>query len=133
MDSSGLYEALPLGSWWASLRFAASVCVCGAHLSLGVDVGALLFVPRSAGVCGFLTSNVMGLILFKLNPMSFSSKDLKCENEPDLFMWVLVITLHNHLHLFANRVDLITCCLDDLVSIFLLQIIAIGEVTWNRN
>ena len=25
MDSSGLYEALPLGSWWASLRFAASL------------------------------------------------------------------------------------------------------------
>ena len=45
MDSSGLYEALPLGSWWASLRFAASLCVCGAHLSLGVDVRALLFIP----------------------------------------------------------------------------------------
>ena len=74
MDSSRLYEAFPLGSWWASLRFAASLCTCGAHLSLGVDVRALLFIPWSAGVCGFLTSNVMGLILFKLNPMSFSFK-----------------------------------------------------------
>ena len=88
IDSSRLYEALPLGLWWALLRSAASVCVCGAHLSLGVDVGALLFVPWSAGVCGFSTLNVMGLILFKLNPMSFSLKDLKCENEPDLFMCV---------------------------------------------
>ena len=86
MDSSGLYKALPLGSWWASLRFAASLCGCGAHLSHGVDVRALFFIPRLAGVCGLSTSKVMGLILFKLNPMSFSSKDLKCENEPDLFM-----------------------------------------------
>ena len=86
MDSSGLYEALPLGSWWASSRSAASVCVCGAHLSLGVDVGALLFIPWSAGVCGFSMLNVMGLISFRLNPMSFSSKDLSHENEPDLFM-----------------------------------------------
>ena len=54
--------------WWASLRFATSLCVCGARLSLGVDVGALLFIPWSAGVCGFSMSNVMGLILFKLNP-----------------------------------------------------------------
>ena len=99
MDSSGLYEAFPLGSWWASLRFAASLCVCGARLSHGVDVRALPFIPWSAGVCGFSMSNVMGLILFKLNPMSFSSKDLKCENEPDLFMCgVLVVTLHNYLH-----------------------------------
>ena len=87
MDSSRLYEAFPLDSWWASLRFAASLCHCGAHLSCGVDVGALPFIPQSAGVCGFSMSNVMGLILFKLNPMSFSSKDLKCENEPDLFMY----------------------------------------------
>ena len=43
----------------------------------GVDVGALLFIPQSAGVCGFSTLNVMGLILFKLNPLSFSSKDLQ--------------------------------------------------------
>ena len=86
IDSSGLYEALPLGSWWASLRSAASVCVCQACLSLGVDVRALLFIPQSAGVCGFSTLNVMGLILFKLNPMLFSLKDLNCENEPDLFM-----------------------------------------------
>ena len=86
MDLSGLYEALPLGSWWASLRSAASVCVCGAHLSLGVDVRALPFILQSAGVCGFSTSNVMGFILFKLNPMSFSSKDLSHENEPDPFM-----------------------------------------------
>ena len=50
MDSSGLYEALPLGSWWASLRSAASVCVCGAHLSLGVDVRALLFIPHGLQV-----------------------------------------------------------------------------------
>ena len=86
MDSSGLYEALPLGSWWASLRSATSVCVCGAHLSLGVDVRVLLFIPQSAGVCGFSMSNVMGFILFRLNPMSFSLKDLSHENEPDLFM-----------------------------------------------
>ena len=45
MDLSGLYEVLPLGSLWASLRFAASLCVCGAHLSHGVDVGALPFIP----------------------------------------------------------------------------------------
>ena len=45
MDSSRLYEALPLGSWWASLRFAASLCDCGAHLSHGVDVGALFLMP----------------------------------------------------------------------------------------
>ena len=43
MDLSGLYKALPLGSWWASLRFAASFCGCGVRLSHGVDVGALLF------------------------------------------------------------------------------------------
>ena len=45
MDSSGLYEALPLGSWWASLRSVASLCGCGVHLSRGVDVGALPFIP----------------------------------------------------------------------------------------
>ena len=45
-----------------------------------------LFIPQSAGVCRLSTSKVMGLILLKLNPMSFSSKDLKHENEPDLFM-----------------------------------------------
>ena len=50
MDSSGLYEALPLGSWWASLRSAASLCGCGVRLSQGVDVRALLFIPWSAGV-----------------------------------------------------------------------------------
>ena len=86
MDSSGLYEALPLGSWWASLRFAASFCGYGAHLSCGVDVRALLFIPCLAGVCGLSKSKVMGLILSKLNPMSFSSKELKCENELDLFV-----------------------------------------------
>ena len=60
MDSSRLYEVFPLGSWWASLRFAASLCVCGACLSHGVDVRALPFIPQLAGVCGFSTSNVMG-------------------------------------------------------------------------
>ena len=55
MDSSRLYEASPLGSWWASLRSAASLCGCGVHLSQGVDVGALLFIPWSAGVCGLST------------------------------------------------------------------------------
>ena len=60
-------------------------------------------------------SKVMGLILLKLNPMSFSSKDLKCENEPDLFyMWVLIVTLHDYLHFPGNCVDLMTCCLGDL-------------------
>ena len=86
MDSSGLYEALPLGSWWASLRFAASFCGCGVCLSHGVDVGALLFIPQLAGVCGLSMSKVMGLILSKLNPLLFSSKDLKHENELDLFV-----------------------------------------------
>ena len=85
MDSSGLCEALPLGSRWASLRSAASLCGCGVCLSRGVDVRALPFIPWLAGVHGLSTSKVMGLILLKLNPMSFSSKDLKCENEPDLF------------------------------------------------
>ena len=33
MDSSGLYEASPLGSWWALLRSAASLCGCGVCLS----------------------------------------------------------------------------------------------------
>ena len=42
MDSSGLYKVLPLGSWWALLRSAASLCGCGVRLSQGVDVGALL-------------------------------------------------------------------------------------------
>ena len=50
MDSSRLYEAFPLGLWWASLRFAASLCDCGPCLSHGVDVGALPFIPQSAGV-----------------------------------------------------------------------------------
>ena len=84
MDSSGLYEASPLGLWWALLRSAGSLCGCGVHFSQGVDVRALLFIPQSAGVWGLSTSKVMGLILLKLNPMSFSSKDLKCENEPVL-------------------------------------------------
>ena len=91
MDSSGLYEVLPLGSWWASLRSAGSLCGCGVCLSQGVDVGALPFIPQSAGVCGLSMSKVMGLILLKLNSMSFSSKDLKCKNEPDLFTcWCLL-------------------------------------------
>ena len=42
MDSSGLYEALPLCSGWALLRSAASLCGCGVCLSRGVDVRALL-------------------------------------------------------------------------------------------
>ena len=68
IDSSGLYEASPRGSWWASFRLAASSCVCPCCvicwtlLSLGVDVGALPFVPWSTGVCGFSTLNVIGLI-----------------------------------------------------------------------
>ena len=90
MDSSRLYEALPLGSWWASLRFAVSLSACGACLSHGVDVGALFFIPRSTGVCGFSMSKVMGLILFKLNPISLSLKDLKHENEPELMCGCLL-------------------------------------------
>ena len=90
MDSSGLYELLPLCSWWASLRFAASLWACGTHLSHGVNVGALFFIPWSTGVCGFSTSKVMGLILFKLNPMSLSSKDLKHENEPEFICGCLL-------------------------------------------
>ena len=85
MDSSGLYEALPPGSWWTSLRSAGSLCGCGVCLSQGVDVTALPFIPQLAGVCGLSMSKVIGLILLKLNPMSFSSKDFKCENEPNLF------------------------------------------------
>ena len=84
MDSSGLYEASPLGLWWASLRSAGLLCGCGVRFSQGVDVGALLFIPWSAGVWGLSTLKVIGLILLKLNPMSFSSKDLKRENEPVL-------------------------------------------------
>ena len=84
MDSSGLYKVSPLGLWWASLRSAGSLCGCGVHFSWGVDVRALLFIPQSAGVWGLSMSKVMGLILLKLNPMSFSSKDLKCENDPVL-------------------------------------------------
>ena len=85
-DSSGLYEASPLGLWWALLISAGSLCGCGVCFSQGVDVGALLFMPWSAGVWGFSMSKVMGLILLKLNPMLFSSKDLKCENEPVLLV-----------------------------------------------
>ena len=61
--------------------------------------GALPFVPQFASVCGFSTSNVIGLILFKLNPMSFSLKNLNQEKEPDLLICgcllsLCMITLH---------------------------------------
>ena len=104
-------------------------------LSLGVNVGALPFVPWSTGVCGFLTSNMIGLILFKLNPMSFSLKDLNLEKEPDLLinMWVFVITLHDHLHFLVGQGNLFICHLDDLISICLLKVITTREITWNRN
>ena len=66
----------------------------------------------------------MGLILLKLNPMSFSSKYLKHENEPVLLMcWCLLSPC------------IITCIslVIVLTSISLLQIIAVGEITWNRH
>ena len=87
IDSSGLYEAFPWGLWWASLRSAASLFVCGALLSLGVGCQNSAFYTTVCSVCGFSMSNVIRFILFKLNPMSFSSKDLSWEKEPDLFMW----------------------------------------------
>ena len=112
MDSSGLYEVSPLGSWWALLRSAGSLCGCGVHFSQGVGVRALLFIPWSAGVWGLSMSKVMGLILLKLNPMLFSSKDLKHENEPVFIgVWVLIVTLHYYLHFPGDCVDLVTHCL----------------------
>ena len=87
MDSSGLYEVLPLGSWWASLRSAASVCVCGAcPFSWCRCQSSAFYTPVCRCLWILNMSNVMGLILFRLNPMSFSLKDLSHENEPDLFM-----------------------------------------------
>ena len=45
-----------------------AVCLMETLLSLGVDVGALPFIPWSAGVCGFLTSNVIGTYLVQTEP-----------------------------------------------------------------
>ena len=111
-----------------------AVCFHGTLLSLGVDVGALPFIPWSAGVCGFSTSNVIGLILFKLNPMSFSSKDLNLEKEPDLLICgcLLSLCMITCISLLVEVTSSFAVS-DDLISICLLKVIAAREITWNRN
>ena len=109
------------------MRSAGSLCGCGVCFSQGVDVRALLFIPWSAGVWGLSTLKVMGLILLKLNPCHSVQKTLNVKM--NLFYWHVgaYCHLHYYLHFPGDGVDLVTRCLCDLVSISLLQIIAIGR------